>query len=110
MDRGKTETMRMGNQWAMMIKWGERQMRKRFGEAEIAGIVAAFTRQVQEDGLTWREMWEMGMDRIAAIVGMHDDRAGERLLGLGELAGMYLKEMAGAGIAMCAGYGGRPRG
>lgn len=96
--------------WCGMLNAGEAELRREFTDDEIAAIVGAVAAQARADELKSRELWEMGADRLAAIVGMRHEDLYERCLGLSELAAMYIKEKAGDAVAMRAGYGGRPKG
>lgn len=96
--------------WCSLINAGEAEMRRTFTAGEVEAITGAVAAQVRADELMVRELWEMGAERIAAIVGMRHKELYERCLGLSELATMYIKEKAGDAVAMKAGYGGRKKG
>lgn len=95
--------------WCGMLNAGEAELLREFTDEELDTIIGAVADQARADELQSRELWEMGADRLAAVVGMRHKELCERCLGLSELAAMYIKEKAGDAVAFRAGYGGRPK-
>lgn len=95
--------------WQGMINNGERELALAFTPDEIELAVRMIARQAKADRLTHKEFWGMSAERLAAIVGMHDESLGERMVRLDELAAMAIKERVGGVIVFSPGTGGRPR-
>ena len=96
--------------WCGLVNKGADEVRRQFTEDEAERIVEAVAAQTRTDGLTVRELWEMGAERLAAIVAIRHGELYKRCLRLSELAAMWIKEEAGGRVAMRPGYGGRPKG
>lgn len=95
--------------WQGMINNGERELAVGMTAHEIENAVIIIAQQAKADRLTNREFWGLSTERLAAIVGMHDEKLAGRMVRLGELAGMALKERVGGVIVFAPGTGGRPR-
>lgn len=95
--------------WQGMINNGELELAEALTPDEIQLAVRMIARQAKADRLTHKELWGMSAERLAAIVEMHDESLGERMVRLGELAAIALKERVGGVIVFPPGTGGRPR-
>lgn len=95
--------------WQGMINHGELELAEALTPDEIQMAVRMIARQAKADRLTHKEFWGMSAERLAAIVEMHDESLGERMVRLGELAAMAIKERVGGVIVFPPGTGGRPR-
>lgn len=95
--------------WQGIINNGERELTEAYTPDEIELAVRMIARQAKADRLTHKELWGMSAERLAAIVGMHDESLGERMVRLGELAAMAIKERVSGVIVFPPGTGGRPR-
>lgn len=95
--------------WQGLINNGEKELAKAFSAEEIDEAVGIITRQVKADRLTHREFWGMNAERIGAIIKLEEEKLGERMVRLGELAAMAIKERVGAVLVFPPGTGGRPR-
>lgn len=95
--------------WQGMINNGERELSETLTAGEIEEAVGIIARQAKADRLTHKEFWGMNAERLAAIVAMHEESLGERMVRLGELAAMAIKERVGGVIVFPPGTGGRPR-
>ena len=92
--------------WHSLLNAGARELAWEFSEEEARALVDILARQTRADRLSHKDLWGMGMDRLARIVGMHSKGLGERCLKLDELAGMALKERVGALVSFAPGGGG----
>lgn len=92
-----------------MINNGERELSKTFTADELEEAVGIIARQAKADRITYNEFWGLNAERLAAIVGLHDESLAERMVRLGELAAMAIKERVGGLIVFPPGTGGRQR-
>lgn len=95
--------------WQGLINNGEKELAMAFSAEEIDEAVGIIARQVKADRLTHREFWGMNAERIGAIIKLEEEKLGERMVRLGELAAMAIKERVGAVLVFPPGTGGRPR-
>lgn len=105
-----------GNAMAQtIIKWqgflnnGERELTEALTVEEIDAAEHAIAIQIKADALTHKEFWGMSAERLAAIVAMRDKKLGERMVRLGELAAIALKERVEAVVVFPPGTGGRTK-
>ena len=96
--------------WQGLMNEGERELAKSFTPGDIAIMVEILVAQAKADRLTHREFWGLGAERLGEMVRLHNEKLGERMVRLGELAALALKERIGGVIVFPPGTGGRPRG
>lgn len=95
--------------WQRLINQGKRDLLQTFTAKELEEIEKIITTQVKVDKLTHREFWSLSTERLGEIVRLYEEKLGERMVRLGELAGMTIKERVCEVIVFPPGTGGRPK-
>lgn len=95
--------------WQGLINEGERELAEVLRDHEIEEAARIITMQAKIDKLNHKEFWGMNAERLGEIVRMYKENIGDRIVRLGELAALALKERVGGVIVFPPGTGGRPK-
>lgn len=95
--------------WQGFLNEGARELDRIFTRQELEEITRIIITQAKEDRLTHKEFWDMNAERLGETVRMYKEELGEKMVRLGELAAIALKERVGGVIVFPPGTGGRPR-
>ena len=95
--------------WQRLLNTGERELAQTFRAQELEEVVEIIVQQAKADRLNYRDFWGLSIGRLGEIVRMYKENLAEKMVRLGELAGIALKERVGGVIAFTPGAGGRPK-